>query len=422
MDGGDRLVAEAALGLVDDALEGEVVGGLGDQAEVGEGVADLGALVEAEAADDLVGQADGDEALFELAGLELGADEDGDVVELSRRGAACASISSPTRRASSGPSQTPMTWTFSPSPASVHSVLPRRPALWAMRPVGGGEDVRGRAVILLEPDDLRAGEVLFEAQDVGDLGAAPRIDRLVVVADAAEVAARLGEQLQPLVLRLVGVLIFVDEDVAEAVAIALEHVGVRAEDDQHVEQQVAEVAGVEGAAAAPDRRRRARAPRPLAKASDSPASTCAGVQPRFFQRSIRPASWRAGQRFSSRLAAPISCLSTRSWSSVSRMVKLDCRPTSSAWLRSIRAATEWKVPSHGMPSIAPPRDRRDALLHLARGLVGEGDGEDLARPGLAGGDEVGEAGGQRGGLAGAGAGEDQHRALRSSARPRAAAG
>ena len=57
-----------------------------DQAEVGDGVADLGALVEAEAADDLVGQADRDEPLFELAGLELGADEDRDVVEASRRG------------------------------------------------------------------------------------------------------------------------------------------------------------------------------------------------------------------------------------------------------------------------------------------------------------------------------------------------
>ena len=107
----------------------------------------------------------------------------------------------------------------------------------------------------------------------------------------------------------------------------------------------------------------------------------------------------------------ISCLRTRSWSSVSRMVKLDWRPTSSAWLRSIRAATEWKVPSHGMPSIAPPVIADDALLHLARRLVGEGDGEDLARPGLAGGDQVGEAGGQRGGLAGAGAGQHQHRAL-----------
>ena len=68
---------------------------------------------------------------------------------------------------------------------------------------------------------------------------------------------------------------------------------------------------------------------------------------------------------------------------------------------------EGAEPGHALDRAAA--DRRDALLHLARRLVGEGDGEDLARPGFAGGDEVGEAGGQRRGLAGAGAGEDQHR-------------
>ncbi len=50
--------------------------------------------------------------------------------------------------------------------------------------VCGGKDVRRRAVVLLEPDDLRAGEILFEAEDVRDLGAAPAVDRLIVVADA----------------------------------------------------------------------------------------------------------------------------------------------------------------------------------------------------------------------------------------------
>src|SRR4030095_15892007 len=71
-------------------------------------------------------------------------------------------------------------------------------------------------------------------------------DRLVAVAAAAEVAARIGQQLQPLILRLVGVLIFVDQDITEAVAITGEHVRLRAEDAQHMEQEVAEVAGVEG--------------------------------------------------------------------------------------------------------------------------------------------------------------------------------
>ncbi len=74
-------VAEAALRRVDDALEGEVVGRCVDDAEIGHGVADLGALVEARAADHPIGQAEGDEAIFELAHLERGADQDGDLVE-----------------------------------------------------------------------------------------------------------------------------------------------------------------------------------------------------------------------------------------------------------------------------------------------------------------------------------------------------
>ena len=98
VDGRDRLVAEAALGGVDDAFEGEVVGRLGDQAQVGDGVADFGALVETEAADDLVVEADGDEPLLELAGLELGADEDGDVVErLARAFVALGLLADPAR-------------------------------------------------------------------------------------------------------------------------------------------------------------------------------------------------------------------------------------------------------------------------------------------------------------------------------------
>ena len=81
MNGRDRLVTKAALGPIDDTLESEVVGRLDDQPEVGDRVADLGPLVEAEAADDLIAEANGDEALLELAGLELGADEDRDLVQ-----------------------------------------------------------------------------------------------------------------------------------------------------------------------------------------------------------------------------------------------------------------------------------------------------------------------------------------------------
>ncbi len=76
-----RRIAQAALGRVDDALEGEVVVGLRDAAQVGQRVADLQPLVEARAADHAVGQAERDEALLELAHLERGAHQDGDLVE-----------------------------------------------------------------------------------------------------------------------------------------------------------------------------------------------------------------------------------------------------------------------------------------------------------------------------------------------------
>src|ERR1700691_537773 len=52
---------------------------------------------------------------------------------------------------------------------------------------GGGKDVAGGAVISFQPDHLGAGKVVLEAQDVVDLGAAPAVDRLVVIADAADV-------------------------------------------------------------------------------------------------------------------------------------------------------------------------------------------------------------------------------------------
>ncbi len=53
----------------------------------------------------------------------------------------------------------------------------------------------------------------------------------------------------------------------------------------------------------------------------------------------------------------------------------------------------------------------DAVLHLARGLVGEGDGEDLVGPGAAGVQQMRDARGQRAGLACARAGEHQHGAV-----------
>src|SRR5690606_22155149 len=61
-------------------------------------------------------------------------------------------------------------------------LLAQAPGVVGDHRVGGVEDRGGGAVVLLEADRPRTGIVLQEALDVLDLGAAPAVDRLVVVA------------------------------------------------------------------------------------------------------------------------------------------------------------------------------------------------------------------------------------------------
>src|SRR3546814_20970039 len=71
----------------------------------------------------------------------------------------------------------------------------------------------------LQADHLGAGEIVLEAQDVADFAATPAVDRLIVIADAAEVLVALRQEPQPEVLRHVGVLVLVDQAVAPAPAV-----------------------------------------------------------------------------------------------------------------------------------------------------------------------------------------------------------
>ena len=258
---------------------------------------DLLALVEARAADDAIGQAERDEAVLEGAHLEGGAHQDRDLVE--RLPAFAAAPRSP-RRWRAPPrssSQTPETATGSPSSSSVNSVLPSRPSLWAMRPRGGGEDMAGGAVVALQPDDLGAGKVLLEAQDVVDLGAAPAIDRLVVVADAADVgrspparaaaATDTGRRWCPGTRRPACSGSGADSRRARR---GSRGTGAAPRAAGRRNRRRSAPSGASG------RRRRARRPCPRRRRRPRPRGTLSGVRPRFFQPSIRAASWRAGQR------------------------------------------------------------------------------------------------------------------------------
>ena len=211
-------VTEAALRQVKDALESKIIGGLRDTAKIRERVADLGALVKSRAADHPVGQAKGDEPLLEFAHLEGGADQNGDLIERVALALQLLDLLADHagfffRVPNAGDGRLLAQFAIGEERFAEASFVMRNQAR------GDREDMPGRAVIAFEPDDFRARKIALETQDVIDLGAAPAIDRLIIVADAADVLAPLREQPQPQILGRVGVLIFIDEHIAEAVLI-----------------------------------------------------------------------------------------------------------------------------------------------------------------------------------------------------------
>ena len=86
---------------------------------------------------------------------------------------------------------------------------------------------------------------MLEAQDVLYLSAAPRIDRLVIVPDTADVPVRLREQAQPEILHQIRVLVFVDQDIAEQPMVLRKDVGLVPQQFGHVQQQIAKIGCVQ---------------------------------------------------------------------------------------------------------------------------------------------------------------------------------
>ena len=237
----------------------------------------------------------------------------------------------------------------------------------------------GGAIVPLQPDHLGAGEVALEAQDVVDLRAPPAVDRLVVVADAADVAPSLRQQPQPQVLGDVGVLVLVHQDVAEPPLEVGQHVGVLGKKGQVVQQQVAEVAGVE------------RAQTFLVLAVQGRA-LAVGVALALRRRDlvrppalVLPAVDQAGER-ARRPAFGVDVLRLDQLFEHPLLVVVIQDGEAGFQADQLGVAAQ-DLGGDGMESAEPAQalglaadQVGDPLAHLARRLVGEGDGEQLPRP------------------------------------------
>ena len=81
------------------------------------------------------------------------------------------------------------------------------------------DDLRG-AVVPLEAHDMRFRKIVLEVENVAEVGAAPFVDRLVGVANHAEIPMLPCQALNEQILRPVGVLVLVDHHEPELVAVA----------------------------------------------------------------------------------------------------------------------------------------------------------------------------------------------------------
>ena len=107
--------------------------------------------------------------------------------------------------------------------------------------VGGVEDARRGAVVLFELDDAQCRVIDLQLAQVLDVRAAPRVDGLVVVAHRRERAALADQRTQQAVLRAVGVLVFVDQQIAQTSPPALARFFVALEELHRQADEVIEI-------------------------------------------------------------------------------------------------------------------------------------------------------------------------------------
>ena len=79
---------------------------------------------------------------------------------------------------------------------------------------------------------------MLHIQNVVDIGATERIDRLGIVAHNAEMPVLSSKLLYDEMLGTVGVLILIDQHIAEILLVEFKHIGMVAEEDVGIDQQI----------------------------------------------------------------------------------------------------------------------------------------------------------------------------------------
>jgi len=212
------------------------------QANVGESILNFGAFVKTEATDEFVAEAATSEGFLEGPGLKVGAIFDsagliGIVVEQllqffgDKFGLGLRVTAFEVAEISSGRLLGAKSFAEAVGIIFDHSA-------------GRIQDALRGTVISFEANDFGFGKIAREAEQDGDIGAAPAVYGLVFVADDTDIVMRSDEQAQQIVLHAVSVLIFVDMDILEAPLPFFANGGGIAQKLRGAEEKVVEINGL----------------------------------------------------------------------------------------------------------------------------------------------------------------------------------
>ncbi len=408
----NRPVADTAARGVDDAAQAHRVLGVVEDLEVCHHIPDLPSFVEPRTTDDLVGQARTHEHILDHAR--------GVVRPVHHRDIAVGGVPVVDELVDGlGDEPGLVMLVVGDVTADQRAVTRIRPQLLLAAPLVPGddgvrrrEDVLGGAVVLFQKDRLGMRVVALELLDIPDRRTTEGVDRLVRVTDHAQFAGTRPlphERGNQHVLGVVGVLVLVDEHMAEPAAVMVCHrrVGLQHPDD--LADEIVEVHGV-----------RFTQPRLVVAVDQGDLlAVPVAVLLRLLQHLGRPLQFvlpvgdDAEHRARSELLEVAVVVLEHHGDQTLLVIRvidgeIGVQPLDELSIRP--KDTDTQGVEGGQPH--PLGDRADQIgdtfAHLRGGLVGEGD-----RQNLPGRDTVGEQprhpSGEHTGLAGTGAGDDEQR-------------
>ena len=244
--------------------------------------------------------------------------------------------------------------------------------------------------------------VALEVEDRADRGPAEAVDRLVVVPDDRQIRRAGGEPLQQHVLRTIDVLVLVDEHVDVALAIAVPRLLVCREHADHAENQSTEVegAGPQEEFLVADRRAHHRVAARVGPDVERLGRVLAAVEEgaQRLRRHLLLAHVGVGESPAAQGEA-VGIVVDREGGGQADTRRLAAQPASADRVEG----------SHGESTRPLAEQPLESLAHFPRGLVGEGDREDLLRADTPLLDEAGDAVGEDAGLAAPGPREHEQR-------------